>query len=167
MMISQKKILDALSIILDGVIASFFAAILLITILQVMLRYGFNSSVLGGNEAMEGLFIYTTAIGSAVAVRKRLHININYIVSLLPILIQRIVDVVVHLLIAFLNSAMIYYSVAWISKVGSNESPVMRIPEWTMQISIPVGCGLVIFYCLLNIILTICGQWPLTEDQAC
>ena len=162
-----KKTADILTVILDGAIASFFAAILLITILQVVLRYGFNESVLGGNEAMEGLFIYTTAIGAAVAVRRRKHININFMVKLLSVLHQRIVDVLVHLLVAFLNGVMIYFSVAWISKVGSNESPVMRVPEWTMQISIPLGCGLVICYCLVNIILTIRGEWPEAENQAC
>ena len=162
-----KKTATVLTVILDGVIASFFAAILLITILQVLLRYGFNASVLGGGEAMEGLFIYTTAIGAAAAIRRRDHIHINFMVKLLPVLLQRFADVLVHLLIAFLNGVIIYYSVAWISVVGDNESPVMRIPEWIFQISIPVGCGLVIFYCLVNIILTICGEWPLPEDQVC
>ena len=153
-----------LTIILDTAIASFFAAILLITILQVFLRYGFNESVLGGNEAMEGLFIYTTAIGAATAVRRRQHINIDFIVKLLPSTLQKIADVFVHLLIAFLNIVMIYYSINWISKVGGNESPVMRIPEWTTQISIPIGCGLVICYCLFSIIMTICGEGMLPED---
>lgn len=153
-----------LTIILDAVIASFFAAILLITILQVVLRYGFNESVLGGNEAMEGLFIYTTAIGAAAAVRRRQHINIDFIVKLIPFPVQKIADVLVHLLITFLNIVMIYYSINWISKVGGNESPVMRIPEWTTQISIPIGCGFVICYCLFNIIMTICGEGMLKED---
>jgi TRAP-type C4-dicarboxylate transport system permease small subunit len=153
--------------VLDGVIAFFFAVILLVTIMQVVLRYGFNSSVLGGSEAMEGLFIYTTAIGAAAAVRRRQHINIDYVVGLLPLALKRAVDIAAHLLVAFLNGVMIYYSVAWISKVGSNESPVMRVPEWTMQISIPIGCTLVIFYCLVNIILTFRGEWPEPEQERC
>jgi TRAP-type C4-dicarboxylate transport system permease small subunit len=152
---------------LDAVIAAFFAAILIITILQVLLRYGFNASVLGGSEAMEGIFIYTTAIGAAAAISRRQHININFMVKLMPIVLQRAVDVLAHSLVAFLNGVMIYYSVAWISKVGNNESPVMRIPEWTMQISIPVGCGLVIFYCLVNIVLSIRGEWPGPENDVC
>jgi TRAP-type C4-dicarboxylate transport system permease small subunit len=162
-----KKTADLLTLILDGVIAFFFAVILLITIFQVVLRYGFNASVLGGSEAMEGLFIYTTAIGAAAAIRRRQHININFMVKLLPVMLQRAADVLVHLLVAFLNAVMIYYSVAWIGKVGSNESPVMRFPEWTMQISIPVGCGLVIFYCLVNMALAIRTEWPVPENQIC
>jgi TRAP-type C4-dicarboxylate transport system permease small subunit len=162
-----KKTEQVLTVIIDGTISSFFAVILLLTILQVVLRYGFNASVLGAGESMEGLFIYTTAIGAATAVRRRQHISINALVSVLPILYQRAADVLAHLLVAFLNGVMIYYSVTWISKVGGNESPVMRIPEWTMQVSIPIGCGLVIFYCFVNIVLTIRGEWPASEDRAC
>ncbi|MBN1849900.1 MAG: TRAP transporter small permease [Deltaproteobacteria bacterium] len=154
----------ALTILLDAAIGFFFAVILLITILQVILRYGFNEAVLGGNETMEGLFIYTTALGAAVAVRKRQHINIHFMVRLLPSRLQKIADVLVHTLIAFINTVMIYYSINWISKVGGNESPVMRIPEWTTQISIPIGCGLVVLYCLFNIIMTICGGRMVIEE---
>jgi TRAP-type C4-dicarboxylate transport system permease small subunit len=162
-----EKTEKAFTVILDAVVAFFFAVILLSTILQVILRYGFNASVLGAVESMETLFIYTTAIGAAAAVRRRQHISINFVVSLLPVFLMRIVDVVAHLLIAFINGVMIYFSIGWISKVGGNESPVMRIPEWIMQISIPIGCGLVILYCLFNVVLTIRGDWPLPEDRAC
>ncbi len=162
-----KRTIALLTVVLDAVIASFFALIVLTTILQVVLRYGFNASVLGGNEAMEALFIYTTAIGAAAAVHRRQHIHINCVTKLMPVFIQRIGDVLVHLLIAFLNGAMIYYSMLWIGKVGGNESPVMRIPEWTMQISVPMGCSLVIVYCAVNITSTILGEWPVPEDNVC
>ena len=161
------KLSSILTIMLDVVIGSFFAAILFITILQVILRYGFNESVLGANEAMEGLFIYTTAIGAANAVRRKQHISITFLVELLPSRMQKITDVLTHLFIIFLNIMMIYYSVAWIGKVGGNESPVIRIPEWTTQVSIPIGCGLVICYCLINILIIICGERALREDQTC
>jgi len=162
-----KKTEEILTNILDGAIAFFFAVILLSTIMQVILRYGFNASVLGAGETMEGLFIYTTSIGAAAAIRRRQHINISCLVTLLPLFARKVVDVLAHLLIAFINGVMIFFSINWIAKVGGNESPVMRIPEWIMQISIPLGCGLVILYCLLNVVLTIRGQWPLPEDGEC
>lgn len=164
---SLKKTAQALALALDGVIASFFAIILLITIVQVGLRYLFNSSILGGNEAMEGLFIYTTAIGAAAAIQRRQHISINFFVLKLLPGFQRLVDALVHLLVAFLNGIMIYYSIGWISRVGSNESPVMRIPEWLFQISIPIGCSLVIIYCLVIIILDIWDEEPVRGDEPC
>ena len=162
---SLKRISSLLLLTLDGVIASFFALIILITIFQVILRYVFNSAIIGGNEAMEALFIYTTAIGSAVAVRRRQHISITIAAQYLPLILKRLADVAVHLLIGFLNGAMIYYSTVWISKVGGNESPVLRIPEWIFQISIPIGCSLVIFYCLINIALTVWDPASMEEES--
>ncbi|MCB2216902.1 TRAP transporter small permease [Desulfofustis glycolicus] len=161
-----KRTADWLTVGLDVMIASFFAIIVLITILQVILRYAFNASVLGGGETMEALFIYTTAIGAAAAVRRRQHINISFVVDLLPVTARRVVDGIVHLLIAFLNGVMIYYSIRWIGSVGSNESPVLRLPEWMFQLSIPIGCGLVILYCLVNTVLTLWGE-ELQGDERC
>lgn len=162
-----KRAAHVLTMLLDGVIASFFVFIILTTITQVILRYVFNASILGGNEAMEALFIYTTAVGAAVAVRRKQHININYFVQLLPAYLKRLIDIIVHILIAFLNGVMIYYSIDWISKVGDNESPVMRIPEWVFRFSIPIGCSLVIAYCFIMIVQNIWDEQQAKGDETC
>ena len=70
-----------LIVILDGVITFFFSVIFMLTVLLVVLRYVFNTSIIGGNEAMEYLFIYTTAIGAAAALGRRDHIKITYFVN--------------------------------------------------------------------------------------
>ena len=164
---SIRRIEHALTFALDVLISFFFTVILLITILQVLLRYGFNAAILGGNETMESLFIYTTALGAAIAVRRRQHISINIFLDKFPNLLRKIIEVFGLLMVAFLNAVMIYYSVPWIKKVGSHESPVMRIPEWTIQVSIPIGCGFVLLYCLYLILLlfTDKNQFKLQNDQ--
>ena len=68
---------EVLSKFLEWVITLCFFIILMLTIILVVLRYGFNESIIGGNELMEYLFIYTTAIGAAVALRRREHIKIT------------------------------------------------------------------------------------------
>ena len=155
-----RKIEHALTLALDVLISFFFTVILSITILQVFLRYGFNTSILGGNETMEGLFIYTTALGAAIAVRRRQHISIGFLLDKFPNLLRKIIEVFGLLMVAVLNAVMIYYSVPWIKKVGSHDSPVMRIPEWTIQVSIPIGCGFVLLYCLYLILLLLIDKDP-------
>jgi len=137
-----------LLIILQGIITGFFFIILMLTILLVILRYGFNTAIIGGNEAMEYLFIYTTAIGAAVALGKREHIKITYFVDKLPLAVKGVVNALDLILIGFINGVMIWYSVPWIKSVGSFESPVLRIPNRIIQASVPIGCGLVILCCL-------------------
>jgi TRAP-type C4-dicarboxylate transport system permease small subunit len=144
-----------LVIILDSVITFFFSIIFMLTVLLVVLRYVFNTAIIGGNEAMEYLFIYTTAIGAASALARREHIKITYFVDKVPHAVRRVVDVLGLILIGFINAVMIWYGIPWIQSVGSFESPVLRIPNMVVQASIPIGCGLVIICCLCLMVMEV------------
>jgi TRAP-type C4-dicarboxylate transport system permease small subunit len=139
-----------------GIIVTFFFFIILsITITLVIMRYGFNAAIIGGNEAMNYLFIYTTALGAAVSIGNSEHIKITFLVDKLKSSSRKFVNIINYLFIAFINGVMVWYSLPWIRSTGYFESPVLRIPNWIVQISIPVGCSLVILYCLNHIILEI------------
>jgi TRAP-type C4-dicarboxylate transport system permease small subunit len=139
--------------VLEAIVTFFFFVILTLTITLVILRYGFNSSIIGGNEAMDYLFIYTTALGAAVSIGKGGHIQISFFVDLLSPRLRKIVHSINYLLIAFINAVMIWYSLAWIQSAGYFESPVLRLPNWMVQVSVPIGCSLAIVYCLNRFIL--------------
>ena len=139
--------------LLEVIITFFFFIILSITITLVIMRYGFNAAIIGGNEAMNYLFIYTTALGAAVSIGNAEHIKITVLIDRLKARSRRLVNIINYLLIGFINGVMVWYSLPWIRSTGYFESPVLRIPNWIVQISVPVGCGLVILYCLNHIIL--------------
>jgi TRAP-type C4-dicarboxylate transport system permease small subunit len=147
-----ERFTQILLVILDCVITFFFSVIFMPTVLLVVLRYVFNTAIIGGNEAMEYLFIYTTAIGAAVALGRRNHIKITYFVDKLPGLARKVIDVFDLILIGFINGVMIWYGIPWIHSVGSFKSPVLRIPNMIVQASIPIGCSLVILCCLCLIV---------------
>jgi TRAP-type C4-dicarboxylate transport system permease small subunit len=152
--------------LLETIVTFFFFVILSLTIILVILRYGFNSSIVGGNEAMEYLFIYTTALGAAVSIGKGDHIKISFFVDLLGPRLRKIVHIVNNLLIAIINGVMIYYSLAWIKAAGYFESPVLRLPNWMVQVSVPIGCFLAIVYCLNRIVLEFfSGGVPEARDK--
>jgi len=142
---------------LEWLVTLFFFVILTLTIVLVILRYGFNEAIIGGNELVEYLFIYTTAVGAAAALGRRQHIKITWFIDKLSPVFRKVVDVLGFLLIALINAVMIYYSIPWIRTVGGFESPVLRLPNRLIQIIIPIGCGLVIFYCLYHILVVIVG----------
>ena len=159
-LVEWEKRLDR---VLETLVTLMFFCILSLTILLVVMRYGFNSSIIGGNEAMNYLFIYTTALGAAVSVGQGTHIKISFVVDCLPATVRRVIDMIGYLLIAFINVVMIYYSIAWIRSAGYFESPVLRIPNWIVQVSVPLGGCLVILYCLNHLILTWVGEAPEAE----
>jgi TRAP-type C4-dicarboxylate transport system permease small subunit len=152
-----EKVLTGL---LEGIVTVFFFIILTITVLFVVLRYGFNESIIGGNEAMEYLFIYTTAIGAAISVAHREHIKIDVVVEKLPTVLRKIIDSIGLLLVAFFNGVLIWLGLPWIKAVGSFESPVLRIPNRFIQMSVPIGCSLAIVYCCYHVLLNIFEKNP-------
>jgi len=141
--------------LLEVIVTFFFFIILSITITLVIMRYGFNAAIIGGNEAMNYLFIYTTALGAAVSIGNGEHIKISFLVDKLKTRSRRVVNIANYLLVGFINAVMIWYSLRWIHSTGYFESPVLRIPNWIVQISVPLGCSLVILYCLNHIFLEI------------
>jgi len=157
-MTSLHRVEKFMTRLLEVIVTLFFFFILSITITLVIMRYGFNAAIIGGNEAMNYLFIYTTALGAAVSIGSDEHIKITFLVDKLKAGPRKIVNIVKYLLVAFINAVMIWYSLPWIHSTGYFESPVLRIPSWIVQISVPIGCSLVILYCLYRIYIENAGR---------
>jgi TRAP-type C4-dicarboxylate transport system permease small subunit len=151
--------------VLEWFITLCFFVILMLTITLVILRYGFNEAIIGGNELVEYLFIYTTAIGAAAALGRREHIKITWFIDKLSPVFRKIVDLLGFFLIALINAVMIHYSIPWIRTVGGFESPVLRLPNRLIQIIVPIGCGLVILYCLYHILMVFIGGGTQLEQE--
>ena len=141
--------------LMEYIISFFFFSIIILVITLVVLRYGFNTTIVGGNELVVILFIYTSAIGAAVIVGKKEHIAITYFIDKLAPLPKKLVDIFNLLMIAVLNGAMIVYSIPWISKTGNYLTAVLGIPQIYSQIIVPIGCGMAILYCLYHIVLAL------------
>ena len=145
----------ALSRMLVGLIALCFFCIVILIMTLVILRYGFNATIIGANEFVVILFIYTSALGAAVVIGKKEHIAITYFIDKLPSTPRKIVDITNFLLVAFINGVMIWYSLQWINITGSYLTAILRIQQAYAQIIVPISCSIAILYCIYHIILTI------------
>ena len=154
-----------LSRAIEFLITVFFFVILCLTVLLVLLRYGFNSSIIWGSEAMNYLFIYTTALGAALSVGKGTHIRISFLIDMTKGRLRKIMDCLVYLFIGGINAVLGWYSLPWIKTVGSFESPVMRIPIWLVHMSVPLGCFLAVAYSLLHITYIVFGVDTSSEGE--
>lgn len=154
-LVKTEKVLTR---ILEGIIVLCFFSILVLVITLVILRYGFNSTIVGGNEFVVILFIYTSALGTAVIIGKKEHIAITWFIDKLPSSIRKGIDILNFLLVAFINGVMILYSIQWIGKTGSYLTAALSIPQVYTQIIVPIGCGVAILYCLYHVVLTLNPQ---------
>ena len=126
--------------------------IAVVVVAMVVLRYVFNSSVTGANEFVTILFVYTTAIGSALAVGKREHIAIGFAVEKLSSVNRRRVEIIGLIAMGVLNIVIVCYSIYWIRTTGDYLMPSTGLPRAVAQLSIPLGCTLAFVFCLLRVI---------------
>jgi C4-dicarboxylate transporter DctQ subunit len=154
-MIKTEKLLSRM---LVGLIAFCLIGIVLLVIILVILRYGFNATIIGANELVVILFIYTSAIGAAVIIGNKEHISITYFIDKLPPTARKIVDIINFLLIALLNGVIVWYAIRWINITGGYLTAVLRIQQVWAQIVVPIGCSIAILYCIFHIIIRINPQ---------
>jgi len=149
------KFEQILTRILVGIITICFLGIVVLIIILVFLRYGFNSTIIGANEFVVILFIYTSAIGSAIVLGQQEHIAITYFIDKLPSSVRKAVDVINYLLIALLNGVIIWFSFHWINITGKYLTAILQIEQAYAQFIVPLGCAIAILYCFHHIILTL------------
>lgn len=137
---------------LEGIVTFIFFIMLVLVLLLVILRYVFATTIIGGNEATQFLFIYTTALGAAISIGKNTHIKISVIVDRLPVRLQRAAHALNSVLIILLHAYLFYLSMQWISSVGYFESPVLQIPQGIVQVCIPISCVFIMLYGLRQIV---------------
>ncbi|MBU1174111.1 MAG: TRAP transporter small permease [Alphaproteobacteria bacterium] len=128
-----------------------FALIFVLVVVLVVMRYGFNATIVGGAEATVFLFIYTTALGSAVEIAGSKHIRIETLVELLPPFWRGMLEMLQLVLIGVLHAFLFYFSVEWIRVVGTSRDPVLRTPEWMVEIAMPIGCVLAVLFCITRL----------------
>ncbi|MCP4262132.1 MAG: TRAP transporter small permease [Planctomycetes bacterium] len=131
---------------------------LILILIQVLLRYGFNESIGGANEFATILFGYTSALGIAVAIARREHMAISFFTERLPSRPRKVVDATGLILLFMLNIIILCYSFKWMAYTGSRMIPILQVPRWTAQMAIPIGASASALFCFIKLYLGIKGE---------
>ena len=138
--------------IIESLLILLLSGMFVMVALLVVLRYVFSTTIIGGNEGTVVAFIYTTALGASVALARDEHIAIRYFTDKLPTRTRHVLASVRLILLAVLNAVIAVYAVVWIQRTGGFLMPTLGMPQLIAQISIPLGCGLSVLYCVARLI---------------
>ena len=98
----MAKVIDS---ICRAVIATMAVALMIMVVLvfgNVVLRYGFNSSITQSEEISRWLFVWVTFMGAVVALREHAHLGTDALVSRLPPMGKKVCLVVGHLTMLYI-----------------------------------------------------------------
>lgn len=144
----------------EWLIALLLAFMTILTFIQVVMRYGFGTGILWGQEAVLYAFAWLVCLGLAYGVRTRAHLGIDIVVKMMALPARRLVGLVAIAACALYAGFMLYGSYVYIAKlyeVGV-EAQDLPIERWLLGISMPFGFALLLARLATEAWLIISGQ---------
>lgn len=130
-----------------------FFALLAIATAQIVLRNGFDSGLMWGDDVVQVLVLWIGFAGAVYAARRGQHINIDVISRFLPqhfgILVYRLVFLLTALLCAFAA----YHSYLFVEiEYEDGMAAFLNVPVWLTESVIPIGfAAIAVRYLLLGV----------------
>lgn len=120
------------------------AAMTLVTFVQVVLRYVFNSGFVWALELTTVFFAAMIFVGISYGVRVGAHIGVDALVKLMPSRTRRVVSIGVVLLCLVYAAIVLIGSWDYVSKMKmiGVELEDMAIPLWIVRAIMPLGYAL-------------------------
>ena len=112
--------------------------------LQVFFRYALNSPLDWTEEMARYVYIWIAFLGAGYGVRRRCHIEMASLVNLLPPVARKVNQVLVNVIAATCNAAIIPASFPLLAAQNIIKSVGMEIPMSYIMAAVPVGCTILV-----------------------
>ncbi len=135
------KILDRLE---ELIVVVMLALMTLLTFLQVVMRYGFNSGFTWAVELTTIFFAVMIFVGISYGVRTGAHIGVDALIRKFPPGPRRATSIIIVLLCMLYAGLVIYGSWIYVSKMKmvGIELDDLPIPIWAVRSILPLGYAL-------------------------
>ena len=135
-----------------GLLCLIIAMMLGLAILKIVLRYGFQTSLLWSDIVLQHLTLWLCLLGAALATCERRHISIDVLSRILPENITRWSNLIVDCLALIVVGILAYYGFDFLGDEQSSEAKLIgNIPLWWAKSIIPVGFVLIGIHLVLQI----------------
>lgn len=147
-----KRLIPLYNHLEEVILVLFFAIMVFVIFLQVVMRYGFNNSLSWSEEVGRFTFEWLTWIGISIGAREGQHIKITLLTDKFPFRVAQMVNILSELIIIAICLLTLYYGIE-ISRLfaGSNFTTMKISLAWGYA-SVIVGCGLMTLRSLASLV---------------
>lgn len=124
-------------------VLSLIIIFVLITI-QVILRYAFDSGIMWALEFVGFLFVLMGMIGMAIAIKEKMHINLNILVEKAPRALAKIMKITSDLVVLSFLFILFISGMIFANGVKAQTAVMLNIPMRIVYFIIPLGAVLMI-----------------------
>jgi TRAP-type C4-dicarboxylate transport system permease small subunit len=134
-----EKICAAINLVAETLVGTLMAAMIVDIFVQVVFRYGLESSLSWSEELARYLFVWVIFVGTSVAVRRGQHIALTAITEALPELLRCFAAALT--LVAFIVFLLVltWASIPLIANARSTISSELEVPIAWVYVAAPIG----------------------------
>ena len=136
------------------------AAILLITMLQVVLRYVFSIALPWSADTAQILLVYTVTLVAGAAVGSGKHFSLPMAVDVCPAPLARLLRKTHDILISVFAVTMIVFGTRFAFAQMGTKLPALGIPVGVVYLALPLGAVTMLVFCLIRIFAHSRGEEP-------
>lgn len=140
-----EKVLVVLNQALVGLM---LAAVFVIVLVNVVLRYGFGASLAWGEETARFLMVAGAYFGAGLALREGRLVAITLVEDILPPRLRPILRGAVALLMIAFMAAIVWFGVQFAQFGWNKETMATQISRGIPYAAIPIGAGLFVLHSL-------------------
>jgi TRAP-type C4-dicarboxylate transport system permease small subunit len=140
--------LNKLDKVILAILAALAAAMVIIMLYQIVLRYCFNSANVWAEELTRFMFVWMTTLGASVAIRHNVHLRVDLVVDFLKPRSRFILQIVTYTLILLFLIYLCQLGFDLMSRTMINKSAGLRVPMAVPYSAIPFGCIFMILSCI-------------------
>lgn len=128
----------------ENLLAFFLAVMTLLTALQVLLRYAFNTGLIWSLEATTYSFAWLVLLGMSYGVRTRSHIAVDVLVNRLGSERRRVVGLLAIVICLAYALLMLYGGLEFVGRLYElgNRARDIPVARWLLTSILPIGFAL-------------------------
>ena len=140
-------------------------AVLVVTFAQVLFRYVLKSPLPWSQDVLRLAFTYLVFWGAAWCVREKGHLNVDVVLTAIPVKARQAVELVINLVLCAFFIFLIIYGVSFAQNGLNQTAPYLPIPMTMYYASIPSAAVLMLFYMVQIVAEQVLGLLK-KEDRA-
>jgi TRAP-type C4-dicarboxylate transport system permease small subunit len=123
--------------------------------LQVLIRFVFKYPLPWTEEIARIAFVYCIFVGATIAVRENSHLQVDFLLVILPKKVARVLVFLGMLLVGVFLIFVTWQGVVLVLATGVQMSPVMQVPFRYLYLILPVSGAIMLLYLVANMLALI------------
>ena len=129
-----------------------------VVFLQVIFRYVLNFPLFWTEEFARYCLVWSSLLGSAVAVKRGQHIAVTIFLERFPPALRRVLHVVALIAVAVILTIILWGGIQLVAITRAQISPALRVSMSVPYLAVPVGAAIMLLHTIGFIFETLKGK---------